>query len=184
MTAKTSTIIRSATARRGLLVICAGLTATALCAMTPEPGAASPDSAAAAATLDGFRLAQLPDGLGPMVSDFDYDWDDVGFRTRVWERGPDADGAYHVDLRVGVLRSGRFTDPEAVRDFLAVYLERDPRQWALDDYRREPYRGFTEAGRVFFLAGPGVAVQVSAREGGVVSQDELVAVADGVEPAR
>ncbi|MGH4024474.1 MAG: hypothetical protein ACRDRV_07795 [Pseudonocardiaceae bacterium] len=173
----------TATARRCLVVIGAAVAATALCSISPDPGHASPDPAAATGTLDGFTLGHLPDGLGPMVSDFDYEWDDVSFRTRVWERGPDPAGSYHVDLRAAVLRGERLTDPDALRGFLAEYLERDPEQWELQRYDRDAYHGFADSGRVFFLVRPGVAVQVATEEGSVVSREELVATADGVEPA-
>jgi hypothetical protein len=176
---------RPAARRRSRVVIGAAVAAAVLCAINPGVAGArpiQPDPPAAVGSLDGFRLGHLPAGLGPMVSDFAYEWDDVSFRTRTWERGPDAAGGYHVDLLVGVLRSARLTDPQALRDFLAVYLERDPHQWKLDDYNREPYRGFAEPGRVFFMVRPGVAVQVAADEGEVVSQDELIATADGIEP--
>jgi hypothetical protein len=168
--------------RRGLVILGAALATSALCAITPEPADAKPDPDAAVRQLDGFTLGHLPAGLGPMVSDFDYEWDDVSFRTRVWERGPDADGAYHVDLRAAVLRSDRLTDPAALRDFLAVYLERDPQHWALEHYDRAAYHGFAEPGRVFFLVARGVAVQVATGEGSDVGQDELIATADGIEP--
>lgn len=172
----------TATARRCLVVIGAAVAATALCSLSPEPARAG-SGPATTGTLDGFTLGHLPDGLGPMVSDFDYEWDDVSFRTRVWERGPDPAGNYHVDLRAAVLRGDRLTDPEELRGFLAEYLERDPQQWELRRYDRDTYHGFAETGRVFFLVRPGVAVQVAAEEGSVVSQEELVATADGIEPA-
>lgn len=168
---------------RRLVVLGAAVAATVLCSMSPDPAAASSGPAAATGPLDGFTLGHLPDGLGPMVSDFDYEWDEVSFRTRVWEHGPDPAGGYHVDLRAGVLRSDRLTDPAALRGFLADYLERDPQQWQLQRYDRDSYHGFTAAGRVFFLVRPGVAVQVATEEGSVVSQEELLATADGVAPA-
>ncbi|MFN2497099.1 MAG: hypothetical protein ABR608_14525 [Pseudonocardiaceae bacterium] len=144
----------------------------------PEPAAASTEGAT---TLDGFTLGQLPDGLGPLVSDFDYESDDVTFRTRVWERGPDTDGKYSVDLQIWVLRGDRLTDPAALRDFLAEYLGHDPQDWALERYDRDTYHGFIASGRVFFLVQPGVAVQVSA-EGGTVDSAELLATANRIQP--
>ncbi|HEX2297789.1 MAG TPA: hypothetical protein VHH34_04595 [Pseudonocardiaceae bacterium] len=173
----------TATARRCLVVIGAAIAVTALCSISPEPARAGSGPAAAGDPLDGFTLGHLPEGLGPMVSDFDYEWDDVSFRTRVWERGPDPDGSYHVDLRAAVLRGDRLTDPDALRSFLAEYLERDPQQWELQRYDRATYHGFADTGRVFFLVRPGVAVQVATEEGSVVSRQELLATADGIEPA-
>lgn len=168
------------------VVLGAAVAAIALCSLGPGPAAGQPDRAAgpsaAQDTLDGFRFGYLPEQLGPTASDFDYEWDDVGFRTRVWERGPDAEGAHHVDLRAAVLRGDRLTDPEALREFLAGYLERDPRHWALQPYQRDSYHGYRTADRVFFLARPGVAVQVAADEGSVVGPETLIATADGIEP--
>ena len=141
---------------------------------------------ASTATLDGFTLGHLPAGLGPLVSDFDYECNDVTLRTRVWERGPDPDGNYRVDLQVWVLRGEGLTDPVTLRNFLAEYLERDPDQWAPEHYDRGSYHGFVAPGRVFFLVQPGVAVQVaggSAGEGPVDS-NALLATANGIEPAR
>jgi hypothetical protein len=171
------------TARRSLVVLGLAVAATAFSMSSgpagPEPAAASTESAT---TLDGFTLGHLPDGLGPLVSDFDYEWGDVAFRTRVWERGPDADGNFSVDLQIGVLRGDRLTDPVALRDFLAEYLEHDPQDWPLERYDRDGYHGFVAPGRVFFLVQPGVAVQASAPDS-TVTQDELLATANGIEPA-
>jgi hypothetical protein len=175
-----------ATFRRCLIALGVTAAVTALWSLNPEPAGAGPDSAAASATgpttLDGFTLQYLPDGLGPSISDFDYEWEEVAFHSRVWERGPDAEGNHSVDLQVGVLRGDRLTDPEALRDFLAEYLEQDPQEWELRPYARGEYRGFVAPGRVFFLVQPGVAVQASA-DGSVVDSTELLAIADGVEPA-
>ena len=173
----------TATVRRCLVVIGAAVAATALCSISPEPARAGSGQAAATETLDGFTLTHLPEGLGPLVSDFDYEWDDVSFRTRVWERGPDPAGGYRVDLRAAVLRGDRLTDPDALRGFLAEYLERDPQQWELQRYDRDNYHGYADAGRVFFLVHPGVAVQVATEDGSGVSRQELLATADGIEPA-
>ncbi|HEY2762777.1 MAG TPA: hypothetical protein VGJ13_01970 [Pseudonocardiaceae bacterium] len=176
----------TATARRYLVVIGETVAATAVCSAGPEPVGANADPSIA--PLDGFTLRHLPDRLGPIVSDVDYEWDDVSFRTRVWERGPDAESGYHVDLTAAVLRGERLTDPDALRDFLADYLDHDPQQWPLQRYDRNSCHGFATSGfatseRVFFLFRPGVAVQVVADEGNVVTPDELIAIADGIEPA-
>ncbi|HEX2300316.1 MAG TPA: hypothetical protein VHH34_17685, partial [Pseudonocardiaceae bacterium] len=146
----------TAFARRRLVMLGAAVAAIALCSIGPGTAAAGPDPDAGPAatenTLDGFSFGYLPQQRGPLVSDFDYEWGEVSFRTRVWERGPDAEGNHHVDLRAAVLRGDRLTDPEALHDFLAEYLERDPQHWALQRYERGGYRGYTGPGRVFFLA--------------------------------
>jgi hypothetical protein len=87
------------------------------------------------AWLDGFSIGSLPAGLGPQVSDFEYEWEDVRFTSRVWETGPDDDGAYRVDLHIAVLRGEVLTDAEAMHAFLAEYHERDPAVWARDQFR-------------------------------------------------
>lgn len=148
----------------------------------PDPAAASNASSDETTTLDGFTLGYLPDGLGPQVSDFVYEWGEVSFHTRVWERGPDSEGNHSVDLQAAVLRGDRLTDPDALRDFLTEYLEQDPQTWAREPYERGGYRGFIASGRVFFLAHSGVAVMVSA-DGPVVDSHELLAIANGIEPA-
>jgi hypothetical protein len=110
--------------------------------------------------LDGFALRWVPPGVGPLVTDFAYEWDDVGFRSRVWESGPYPDESYRVDLQVTVMRSPSFTDVAALRGFLAEYLERDPASWATTPFDHPDGPGFRDAGELFWLAAPGVAVRV------------------------
>ena len=110
--------------------------------------------------LDGFALRWVPPGIGPLVTDFAYEWDDVGFRSRVWESGPYPDESYRVDLQVTVMRSPSFTDVAALRGFLAEYLERDPSTWATEPFDHPEGPGFLDAGELFWLAAPGVAVRV------------------------
>jgi hypothetical protein len=110
--------------------------------------------------LDGFVLSWVPPGIGPLVTDFAYEWDDVGFRSRVWESGPYPDESYRVDLQVTVMRSPSFTDVAALRGFLAEYLERDPDAWATEAFDHPDGPGFVDVGELFWLAEPGVAVRV------------------------
>ena len=81
--------------------------------------------------LDGFVIGSLPRGLGDLQTDFEYEWEDVTFHSRVWETGQDADGGYRVDLTVKTMRSSTLTDLDGVRTFLLEYYERDPAQWHL-----------------------------------------------------
>ena len=113
--------------------------------------------------LDGFLLRWVPSDAGPLVTDFEYEWEDVAFRSRVWESGPDADGAYQVDLQVQVLRAPTLTDPAALRSFLAEYLER-PGDWATESFDHPDGPGFRDADELFWLAAPGTAVRVQAGE--------------------
>lgn len=110
--------------------------------------------------LDGFAIRWVPPGIGPLVTDFAYEWDDVGFRSRVWESGPYPDESYRVDLQVTVMRSPSFTDVAALRGFLAEYLERDPASWATEPFDHPDGPGFLDTGELFWLAAPGVAVRV------------------------
>src|SRR6185503_2198322 len=76
--------------------------------------ATHPSTEQRAGTLDGFVIENLPDGLG-MPSDFEYEWEDVSFHSRVWETGPDPEGAFKVDLTVKTLRGEKLTDLEALK---------------------------------------------------------------------
>ncbi|TDD94529.1 hypothetical protein [Jiangella asiatica] len=111
--------------------------------------------------LDGFGVGWLPPGRGALVSDFAYEWEDVGFLARVWESGPDGDGAYRRDLQVTVMRSATFTDADALHAFLAEYHEEDPDRWAREAFQHPDGPGFRTGTEVFWLAQPGVAVRVS-----------------------
>ncbi|TDD72340.1 hypothetical protein E1262_03265 [Jiangella aurantiaca] len=110
--------------------------------------------------LDGFVLGWVPPGLGPLATDFVYEWEDVGFRSRVWESGPYPDESYRVDLQITVMRSPFFTDVAAVREFLVEYLERDPAGWATEPFAHPDGPGFSDIGELFWLAEPGVAIRV------------------------
>lgn len=162
--------------RRSVIVFGVALAAGALVSAVAPNSAAARSPApvvSCAGGLDGFTLGWLPDGLGPLVSDFDYDWNDVTFRTRVWERGPDPVEGYQVDLRVKVLRSDRLTDPDALRTFLAEYHEIDPGTWSLEPFVDGARRGFAEPGRVLFLVEPGTAIELNAEHARVEQQSLL-----------
>jgi hypothetical protein len=111
--------------------------------------------------LDGFVIGHVPDGVGPSVSDFAYEWADAAFTSRVWER--QVDGGHQVDLQVIVLRGERLTDVAALRDFLTAYHERDPERWELAEFRHGEDPGFIAEGEAFWLARPGVGVDVRLR---------------------
>ncbi|SBT49243.1 hypothetical protein [Micromonospora narathiwatensis] len=130
--------------------------------------------------LDGFVLGHLPAGTGELVEDFTYEWDDVAFNSRVWER--EIDGGHQVDLQVLVLRGPRLATAAALRDFLAEYHERDPDAWALSEFQPGEAAGFIGENEAFWLVEPGVAVQVRFPTGRF-GADELRATALGVRPA-
>ncbi|MDG4799684.1 hypothetical protein [Micromonospora sp. WMMD980] len=108
--------------------------------------------------LDGFHIGYLPPGIGDQVSDFATEWADVRFVTRVWER--QVEDGYRVDLRVHVLRGERLADLGALREFLAEYHERDAATWQLADFTRPDGAGLIGDAEAFWLAEPGVAVDV------------------------
>ncbi|WP_124822496.1 hypothetical protein [Micromonospora ureilytica] len=108
--------------------------------------------------LDGFRIGYLPPDVGDLVSDFASEWEDVTFATRVWER--QVEDGHRVDLRVHVLRGDRLATLAELRDFLAEYHERDPADWALSEFQHVEGPGMIGAFEAFWLAAPGVAVNV------------------------
>ncbi|WP_091105000.1 hypothetical protein [Micromonospora citrea] len=108
--------------------------------------------------LDGFHIRQVPGDTGTEVSDFASEWDDVRFATRVWER--QTDDGHQVDLRVHVMRGERLTDLAALRDFLTEYHEHDPDDWPLIDFMHGESAGLRDDSQAFWLAEPGVAVNV------------------------
>ena len=148
----------------------------------PTPSVAPSDECDAPRVLDGFAITRLPAGLGPMVSDFDYEWEEVVHRSRVWERGPDDEGAYHVDLTVKVLRGERLRDLAALRDYLTEYHERDPDDWPLEKFQQRGSRpGYHDAVGAFWLEAPGVAVEV--RVGERFTERDLMRTVQGIRPA-
>ncbi|MFJ6196424.1 hypothetical protein [Micromonospora sp. NPDC092111] len=110
--------------------------------------------------LDGFRIGHLPQQVGPEVSDFATEWEDVRFSTRVWERP--VDDGYRVDLRVHVLRGERLATLAELRDFLAEYHERDPAEWSLTEFAHGEGAGLVGDGEAFWLVAPGLGVDLLA----------------------
>ncbi|MEU8268553.1 hypothetical protein AB0B89_15455 [Sphaerisporangium sp. NPDC049002] len=131
--------------------------------------------------LDGFVIGHVPGDVATSTSDFEYEPEDgVRFTSRVWERETD-DGGHAVDLMIIVMRAGRFTALDGLRDFMSAYHERAPASWTNVQIGARP--GLKAAGQVFWLVEPGVAVSVTidtARFG----DGELMAVAEGVREQR
>ena len=95
-------------------------------------------------------IEHLPDGIGT-PSDFEYEWEDVSFHSRVWETGPDPEGAFKVDLTVKTLRGEKLTDLEALKTFLIEYEEKDPDSWELTPVKVGGYDGLFTRGRGVLL---------------------------------
>ncbi|MFF0343868.1 hypothetical protein [Kribbella sp. NPDC004875] len=134
--------------------------------------AAPPSTEQRADTLDGFVIENLPDGIGT-PSDFEYEWEDVSFRSRVWETGPDDEGAFKVDLTLKTLRGEKLTDLEAVKDFLVEYEEKEPGSWQLTPVKVGGYDGLFAGDEVFYFIEPGVAAEVTIDHDRFTDEDVL-----------
>ena len=157
-------------------------TSAAASGVEPRSGyaAAPPSTEQRACTLDGFVIEHLPDGIGT-PTDFEYEWEDVSFHSRVWETGPDPEGAYKVDLTVKTLRGEKLTDLEALKAFLTEYEEEDPETWELRPVKAGEYDGLLGDDEVFYFVSPGVAAEVSLDRGRFSEQD-LLDTATGFHP--
>ncbi|MEU4604456.1 hypothetical protein AB0F43_15855 [Kribbella sp. NPDC023972] len=157
-------------------------TSAAASVAEPRPGylVAPPSTEQRACTLDGFVIEHLPDGIGT-PTDFEYEWEDISFHSRVWETGPDPEGAYKVDLTVKTLRGEKLTDLEALKAFLAEYEEKDPETWDLHAVKVGEYDGLLADHEVFYFIAPGLAAEVSLDRERFAEQD-LLATAAGFHP--
>lgn len=154
---------------------------TGIVALTAVAALLAPATAAGGGTVvDGFVVEHVPPGTGARVGTHEFEWEDVAFTSQVWERGPDAEGGYAVDLTVKVLRGARLSDAEATRAFLAEYHEQDPAGWVPFDHHGRP--GAQREGAVFWWERPGVALEVSL-DVGRFGEAELLTTALGVRSA-
>ncbi|WP_328327660.1 hypothetical protein OHA70_01520 [Kribbella sp. NBC_00382] len=140
----------------------------------------SPSTQQRACILDGFAIDHLPGGIGT-PSDFEYEWEDVVFHSRVWETGPDPEGATKVDLTVKTIRGEKVIDLEALRTFLTEYHEQDPATWELTAVDVAGYGGYRADDQVFFFISPGIAAEVSI-DRTRFSEDDLLTTAMGFHP--
>jgi hypothetical protein len=171
----------------GSAVVLASLgvwTTTSAAASEVEPrsgyAVAPPSTEQRACTLDGFVIEHLPGGIG-QPTDFEYEWEDVSFHSRVWETGPDPEGAFKVDLTVKTLRGEKLSDLEALEAFLVEYEEKDPETWELRPVKVGEYDGLVADDEVFYLVSPGVAAEVSLDRERFSDQD-LLDTATGFHP--
>jgi len=182
--------IRPATRR--IVIASAAAALTALTAIPASAGGFEPQSSSSgwhrtlpstqqrACTLDGFVIDHLPGGIGS-PSDFEFEWEDVVFHSRVWETGPDPEGATKVDLTVKTIRGEKVIDLETLRTFLTGYHEKDPETWELTAVDVAGYGGYRADDQVFFFIEPGIAAEVSIdRER--FSEDDLLTTAMGFHP--
>ncbi|WP_155344939.1 hypothetical protein [Acrocarpospora pleiomorpha] len=127
--------------------------------------------------LDGFTIGHVP--VGGQTSDFAYEWEDVRFVSRVWER--ESEGVSHVDLKIAILRGPRLSALPALRAFLAEYHEHDPEAWHLDEFQNGSYRGYINDSEAFWLTSAGVAVSVRIPSG-TLTPDDLRTTALSIRP--
>lgn len=128
--------------------------------------------------LDGFTIGHLPaPAEGASSSDFTYEWGEVGFNSRVWEKRLE-DGAARVVLQVLVMRGDRVADLDSTREFLTEYHERTD-GWELAEFDNGGSPGFHGDAEAFWNPGTGVAVEVR-DPFGLVGPDELLATARGI----
>lgn len=154
------------------------LAAALALALTAAPAATSPRGG----ELDGFTIGYLPEQIDDQasVSDFEYEWGDVSFSSRVWEKALEKGGA-RVVLQILVMRGAGLTDLSAVRGFLTEYHERSP-DWELTEFDNNGLPALHGESEVFWTPVEGVAVEV--RDAfGLVGQEELLAAARGIAAA-
>lgn len=128
--------------------------------------------------MDGFVIEHLPAGLGT-PSDFEYEWGDVVFHSRVWETT--IGDATTVDLTVKTIRGEKLIDLESLRTFLTEYHEKDPDTWELTAKDIGGYGGYAAEDQVFYFISPGVAAEVSI-DRSRFSVDDLLNTAVGFAP--
>jgi hypothetical protein len=168
------------------LAVSGVLVATPASAAVLDPQSSSgwhrthPSTQQRACTLDGFVIDHLPDGIGS-PSDFEYEWEDVVFHSRVWETGPDPEGATKVDLTVKTIRGEKLIDLESLRTFLTEYHEQDPDTWELTAEDIGGYGGYVAEDQAFFFISPGVAAEVTI-DRSRFSDEDLLATAAGFHP--
>ncbi|GLX94910.1 hypothetical protein [Herbidospora sp. NBRC 101105] len=137
----------------------------------PAGGSAGRDGG----TLDGFAITHVPAAAGPSVSDFESEWEDVTFATRVWER--ETPDGHQADLRVAVLRGDALTDLPSLREFLTEYDERET--WDLKEFSKDGTPGLATETEAFWLDSPGVALTVRITENPLTG-DDLMDVVQGI----
>src|SRR5690625_8035372 len=98
--------------------VVAALTFVCAFVFTATPAATDPQGG----ELAGFTIDHLPEQAHAPASpsDFVYEWGDVHFTSRVWEKRME-DGAARVILQAIVTRGEKLTDLEELRTFLAEY---------------------------------------------------------------
>ncbi|MEV6281577.1 hypothetical protein [Kribbella sp. NPDC051770] len=130
-------------------------------------------------TLDGFTITHVPANVGA-TSDFEYEWEDVTFHSRVWETT--TGDTTTVDLTLKTIRGDRIADLESLRTFLTEYHEKDPATWDLTAQELGSYGGYTTDGQAFWFVEPGLAAETTINRSRF-SQEELLKTAAGFRPS-
>lgn len=119
----------------------------------PGTGRAGPGT-----SFGDIRFGYLPDGLG-RASDFNYEYDDVVFASRVWE-SPDPGGGWRVDADLEVLSSARLASGAALHDWFIAYQARPPAEARYVPVRVHGGPGWLAHDQLFWLVHAGLAVSV------------------------
>lgn len=159
------------TARR----IAAALALVCALVLTAAPAATDPQGG----ELAGFTIAHLPERAHAPASpsDFTYEWGEVHFTSRVWEKRME-DGAARVVLQVLVMRGEKLTDLDAVRAFLTEYHERSD-DWASNSFDNNGTPGLHTESEAFWVPAPRLAVEVR-DPFGLLGTEEVLATARGI----
>src|SRR5262249_14601682 len=132
------------------------LTAVALPATAVSPDGHSATNGEPATVVDGIEFDYLPDGLG-RPSDFQYDYADVKFVSRVWESRTQA--GWSVDLDVVVMRGAHMRTKTGFRHWFVSYEDRSPAPTYIPFGVHKHY-GWLAKDQLFWLIRPGLAVSV------------------------
>ncbi|WP_157063358.1 hypothetical protein [Luteipulveratus mongoliensis] len=125
--------------------------------MTTTPSPTSP-AATPPAEVGGVALSQLPAGLGAL-SVFDSEDDDAQISTGVWESTVPEGSA--VDLSVTVVRSDRFTTPEAFHDWVVPWQERPAEEAVYEQTTVGGGTAWLAKDQVLWLIRPGLGASVT-----------------------
>lgn len=128
-------------------------------------------------TFDEVSFGHLPASLVKEHSDFEFTWGEVNFVQRVWER--ETGQGHRVQMQVALMGAEQLSDIDSLIAFLAEYHEKQLEGWELKEFTHPDGPGRSGDQRVFWLARPGLAIQVR-DPFSEIGEGELAQVANGV----
>lgn len=158
--------------------VAAALACVCVFVLTATPAATDPQGG----ELAGFTIDHLPEQAHAPASssDFVYEWGDVHFTSRVWEKRME-DGAARVILQVLVMRGEKLADLEELRTFLAEYHELSD-GWAPNPFDNNGTPALHTESEAFWVPVPQLAVEVR-DPFGLIGPEEVLATARGITVA-